>query len=227
MRFLDLRGTFSTIIRLGLAGLQLKSVGGKIRARNAADDADAPLVGSTIAASGDSITLNEDAAGSGSDYALTLSRPAAGMTQNLTFTLPADYGTAGYAMVTDGAGGLAFASSAAATNLEATDTTDLAFNSTGTVAMFQLPANAVVRLVAIVIDEAFDGTPSLSIGVTGELSRYLGSTQVDLTYAAGTVFEVDPSAAAEATAQDLVATYSAGGATEGAARMLVSYVIPS
>ncbi|MEQ6329157.1 hypothetical protein VLF92_12640 [Pseudomonas chengduensis] len=227
MRFLDLRGTFSNLFRLGLGGLQLKSTGGKIRARNADDDADAPLVGSTIAASGDSITLNEDAAGSGADYTLTLSRPAAGMTQNLTFTLPADYGTAGYAVVTDGEGGLTFASSAAATNLEATDTTDLAFDSTGTVAMFQLPANAVVRLVAIIIDEAFDGTPSLSIGVTGELSRYLGSTQVDLTYAAGTVFEVDPSAAAETTAQDLIATYSAGGATEGAARMLVSYVIPS
>lgn len=227
MRFLDLRGTFSNIIRLGLAGLQLKSVGGKIRARNATDDADAPLVGSTIAASGDSLVLNEDAAGSGADWMLTISRPDTGMTQALTFKMPANYGTAGFALTTDGAGNLSWASSAAATNLEATDTTDLAFNSTGTVVMFQLPADAVVRLVAIVIDTAFDGAPSLSIGVTGELSRYLGSTQVDLTSAAGTVFEVDPSAAAEAAAQNLIATYSAGGATQGAARMLVSYVIPS
>lgn len=227
MRFLDLLGTFSATFKLGLNGLLLKSVGGKIRARNTTDTADAPLVGSTIAASGDSLTLNEDAAGSGADYTLTLSRPAAGMTQNLTFTLPADYGTAGYAVVTDGAGGLTFASSAAATNLEATDTTDLEFDSTGTVTMFQLPANAVARKVAVVIDTAFNGTPSLSIGVVGELSRYLGSTQVDLTAAAGTVFEVDPAAAAELTAQDLIATYSAGGATQGAARMLVSYVIPS
>jgi hypothetical protein len=227
MRFLDLRGTFSNLFRLGLGGLQLKSTGGKIRARNATDDADAPLVGSTIAASGDSLVLNEDAAGSGADWMLTISRPDTGMTQALTFKMPANYGTAGFALTTDGAGNLSWASSAAATNLEATDTTDLAFNSTGTVAMFQLPANAVVRLAAVIIDAPFDGTPSLSIGVTGELSRYLGSTQVDLTAAAGTVFEVDPAAAAEVTAQDLIATYSAGGATEGAARMLVSYVIPS
>ncbi|WP_322979117.1 hypothetical protein [Pseudomonas sp. C11] len=227
MRFLDLRGTLSNLFRLGLGGLQLKSTGGKIRARNATDDADAPLVGSTIAASGDSLTLNEDAAGAGEDWTLTISRPSTGMSQALNFKMPANYGTAGFALTTDGAGNLSWASSAAATNLEATDTTDLAFNSTGTVAMFQLPADAVVRLVAIVIDTAFDGTPSLSIGVTGELSRYLGSTQVDLTAAAGTTFEVDPSAAAEATAQDLIATYSAGGATQGAARMLVSYVIPS
>lgn len=225
MRFLDLRGILGTILQLGKGGLQLKSTGGKIRARNAADSADAPLVGSSIEASGDSLTLNEDAAGAGADWKLTISRPGAGMTQDLTFTLPPNYGTAGFTLQTDGAGNLSWVSSAAAANLEATDTTDLAFDSIGTLAMFQLPANAVVRLVAVVVDEAFDGAPSLSIGVTGELSRYLGSTQVDLGQVA--VFEVDPALPAEATAQDLIATFAAGGATEGAARMLVSYVIPS
>lgn len=227
MRFLDLFGTLSNTFKLGINGLLLKSTGGKIRARNTSDSADAPLVGSTLEASGDTLTLNEDAASSGADWKLSLSRPVAGMSQDLNFVLPPDYGTAGYALVTDGAGNLTFASSSAATNLEATDTTDLAFDSTNTVAMFQLPANAVVRLVVVIIDEAFDGTPSLSIGVTGELSRYLGSTQVDLTAAATTIFEVDPGTGAEVTAQDLIATYSAGGATEGAARILVSYVIPS
>jgi len=227
MRWLDLKGILGTALQFGINGLQLKNTGGKIRARNATDDADALLVGSSIQASGDSLTLNEDATGAGADWSMTISRPDTGMTQNLTFKMPANYGTAGFALVTDGAGNLSFASSAAATNLEATDATDLDFGSTGTVAMFQLPANAVVRLAAVVVDAPFNGTPSLSIGVTGELSRYLGSTQVDLTAAAGTVFEVDPAAAAEATAQDLIATYSAGGATAGAARMLVSYVIPS
>ncbi|UZZ08960.1 hypothetical protein NDO41_16315 [Ectopseudomonas mendocina] len=227
MRFLDLRGTLSTIIRLGINGLQLKSAGGKIRARNTDDTDDVPLVGSSIQASGDSLVLNVDAAGAGADWSMTISRPDTGMTQNLTFKMPASYGTADFVLKTDGAGNLSWGASASATNLEATDTTDLEFDSTGTLAMFQLPANAVVRLVAIIVDAPFDGTPSLSIGVTGELSRYLGSTQVDLTAAAGTVFEVDPAAVAEVTAQDLIATYSAGGATEGAARMLVSYVIPS
>lgn len=227
MRWLDLKGILGTALQFGINGLQLKNTGDKIRARNAADDADVPLVGSSIQASGDSLTLNEDAAGAGDDWSMTISRPDTGMTQNLTFKMPANYGTADFVLKTDGAGNLSWGASASATNLEATDTTDLEFDSTGTVAMFQLPANAVVRLAAVVVDAPFDGTPSLSIGVTGELSRYLGSTQVDLTAAAGTVFEVDPAAAAEATAQDLIATYSAGGATEGAARMLVSYVIPS
>lgn len=227
MRWLDLKGILGTALQFGINGLQLKNTGGKIRARNADDTADVPLVGSSIEASGDSLTLNEDAAGAGDDWSMTISRPDTGMTQNLTFKMPANYGTADFVLKTDGAGNLSWAASSSATNLEATDTTDLDFDSTGTVAMFQSPANAVVRLVAVIVDAPFDGTPSLSIGVTGELSRYLGSTQVDLTAAAGTVFEVDPAAAAEATAQDLIATYSAGGATEGAARMLVSYVIPS
>lgn len=227
MRWLDLKGILGTALQFGINGLQLKNTGGKIRARNAADDADVPLVGSSIQASGDSLTLNEGAAGAGDDWTMTISRPDTGMTQNLTFKMPANYGTADFVLKTDGAGNLSWAAASSATNLEATDTTDLDFDSTSTVAMFQLPANAVVRKVAIVVDQAFDGTPSLSIGVTGELSRYLGSTQVDLTAAAGTVFEVDPATAAEATAQDLIATYSAGGATGGAARILVSYVIPS
>lgn len=227
MRFLDLRGILGTILQLGINGLQLKNTGGKVRVRNAADSADAPLVGSTIEASGDSLTLNEDAAGSGADWKMTLSRPGTGMTQDLTFNMPASYGTADFVLKTDGAGNLTWGASASATNLEATDTTDLAFDSTSTVAMFQLPADAVIRKIAVVVDTAFDGAPSLSIGVTGELSRYLGSGQVGLNSAAGTVFELDPAAEAEATAQDLIATFAAGSATAGAARLLVSYVIPS
>lgn len=226
MRFIDLRGTLSTLFRLGINGLQLKSVGGKIRARNAADDADAPLVGSTIAASGDSLVLNEDATGAGADFKITISRPGAGMSEDIELILPANKGAAGYVLATDGNGGLSWASSAAATNLEATDTTDLSFDSTSTVAMFQLPADAIVLKAQVVVDDAFNGTPSLSIGVTGQLSRYLGSSHVDLTQE-GVIFEVSPGLPAESTDQDLIATFVAGGASTGAARLLVSYVIPS
>lgn len=227
MRFLDLIGTSSTKFYLGIKGLLLKNASGKIRARNATDSADVPLVGSSIEASGDSLTLNEDAAGAGSDWKLMLSRAAAGMTQDLNFTFPANYGTNGYFMATDGAGGLTFMPSAAASNLEATDTTTLAFGSTSPLAMFTLPVNAVVVKVQIVIDTPFNGTPSVSIGVAGTTSRYMPSTAVDLTQAAGTIFEVSPGVAAEGTPQDLIATYAAGTASAGSARILVSYVIPS
>ena len=227
MRFLDLLGTLGAKFQLGINGLLLKSTGGKIRARNAADSADAPLVGSTIEASGDSLTLNEDAAGSGADWKLKLSRPATGMTQDLDFKLPANYGTANFVLQTDGAGNLSWAADASATNMQATDTTDLVFGSSSPVAMFTLPANAVVERVQVIIDESFDGAPSLSIGISGTLSKYLGSTQVDLKASAGTIFEVSPGLEANSSAENLIATYSAGGAAAGAARLLVTYVIPS
>lgn len=226
-KFSDLIGIYSTKLQLGIAGLFVKSTGGKIRARNAADDADVPLVGSSIEASGDSLTLNEDATGTGADYKLTIARPAAGMTQDLTLILPPDYGTDGFVLGTDGAGGLAWVPSAAAENLQATDTTSLAFGSSSPVAMFTLPANAVVLKVEVVIDTAFNGAPSLSIGIAGSTSKYMPSTNVDLTAAAGTVFEVSPGLAASGSTEDLIATYAANGASAGAARMLVTYAIPS
>lgn len=227
MRFIDIIGIIGTSLRLGINGLILKSTGGKIRARNAADNADVPLVGSVIAASGDDIELNEDATDIGADRKYTIRRPAAGMAGALTLVLPPDAGTNEYVLSTDGAGNLYWASSAAASNLEATDTTTIAFGSASPVAMFTLPANAVTAKLQVIIDTAFDGAPSLSVGITGTTSKYLASTSVDLTMAAGTIFEVSPGAAAVGTTEDLIATYAAGGATVGSARILVSYVIPS
>ena len=67
----------------------------------------------------------------------------------------------------------------------------------------------------------------MSIGISGTTSKYMGSTQVDLTAAAATVFEVEPGLAAVGATENLIATYSAGSASAGAARILVDYVIPS
>lgn len=227
MRFSDIIGIIGTSLRLGIGGLILKNTSGKIRARSAADDGDAPLVGSVIAASGDDIELNEDAADAGADRKYTIRRPSAGMAGALTLVLPADAGANQYVLATDGAGNTYWASSAAASNLEATDTTDIAFGSASPVAMFTRPANAVIAKLQVIIDTPFDGAPSLSVGVSGTTSKYLASTAVDLTMAAGTIFEVSPGVAASGATEDLIATYAAGGATVGAARILVSYVIPS
>lgn len=227
MRFTDILGTISSTFKLGLAGLLLKSTGGKIRARNTGDSADAPLVGSVIAASGDSLELNEDAAGAGADRKYTISRPATGMAADLTLVLPPDLGTNEFALFTDGAGNTYWAASAAATNLEATDTTDLAFGSSSPLAMYTHPANAVVSKMLVIIDTAFDGSPSLSVGISGDTSKYLDATSVDLTMPAGTIFEVTPGVDSVGTSEEIIATFAAGGATVGAARILSSYVIPS
>lgn len=226
-RILDLLGTSLTSFQLGIAGLRLKNITAKIRARNAADNADAPLVGSVIAASGDFIEINEDAAGAAADWKYTVSRPAAGMTAALTLVLPPNAGTPGFALTTDGAGNAAWSAVASGTDKQITDTTSIAFGSAASVAMFNLPIGGVIDTVKVVVDTAFNGAPTLSVGITGTLSKYLSATSVDLTAAATTVFEVTPGVPAPAAIEALLASFAAGGATAGAARVLVAYSIPS
>lgn len=231
----DLLGTTGQFFRVGLSGPRLKNESGALHVRNAADAAFADMVVATLQAAGINITgndlvLNSDGA-SGADRTMTLRRPSTGMSGNLVIVLPPGDPAPGQAMtVTSFVGGiitLDWSTVAGGVDKVITDTTSLAFGTSSPLSMFTLPANAVVKNVKIVVDTAFNGTPSVSVGVTGTTSKYMGATQVDLTAAAGTVFEVDPGLASVGTTESLIATYSAGGASAGAARILVDYVIPS
>ena len=85
----------------------------------------------------------------------------------------------------------------------------------------------MVHEVEVVIDTPFTGTPSASVGISGTVSKYMAATQLDLTAAAATSYVVNPSLAASGTAESLIITYSAGGASAGSARALVTYSVPS
>jgi hypothetical protein len=93
--------------------------------------------------------------------------------------------------------------------------------------MFTLPANAVLDRVSIIIDTAFDGAPTMSVGVSGTASKYVASTEVDLTATAETRFDIMCAKTANGSTEALIITYSAGGATAGAARVIVDYSIPA
>ena len=231
----DLLGTTGQFFRVGLSGPRLKNESGALHVRNAADAAFADMVVATLQAAGINITgndlvLNSDGA-SGADRTMTLRRPSTGMSVNLVIQLPAGDPAPGQAMtVTSFAGGvivLDWATVAGGTDKVVTDTTTLAFGATSPLALFTLPANAVVKSVKVIVDTAFNGTPTVSIGISGTTSKYMGSGQVDLTAAAGTVFEVDPGLAAVGSTEALIATYAAGSASAGSARILGDYVIPS
>ncbi len=228
-RFLDLLGTSYAKLQIGLgaSALAIKAASNKLRARNAADSADAPLVGSIIAASGDDIELNEDAAGAGADRKLTLRRPSTGMTADLVLTLPPDGGTAGFALITNGAGVTSWQAVSGGNDKVITDTTSLGFGAGATVAMYNHPTGGVMSQCQVIIDTPFNGAPSVSIGISGNVSKYVPSTLIDLTQPAGTVFDIAPGVAAAGGAESIIATYAAGGATAGAARILTSYSIPS
>ncbi len=224
-RFSDLLGTLRTRFRIGLSGVTIGSSSGALIVRNTADSADAPLTASQVNVSGNSLLLNSDADGSGADRTYTLSRPASGMSGNVVIVFPPDYGTAGQTPITDGAGNWTWASVGSTASSIKADTTTLAFGSSSPVSMFSTGASDVLFRVAVIVDTSFDGTPSLSIGVSGTASKYMAASDIDLTAAAGTEFEVHPGLPA-AGVEALIATYSAGSASVGSARILVDYATP-
>ncbi len=227
-KFLDFLGTSLSKFQIAIGGVTLKNSSGTLLVRNPADNADAAITASQLLNSGDSLILNSDAANTSTDRSITLARPAAGMSASYTFTLPPNVGTANYVLQTDGSGTTTWVANSGATNQLTTDTTSLAFGTVSPLTLFTLPANAVVEAVRVIIDTAFTGgTPSLSVGISGTTSKYLSSTQIDLTAAAQSIFEVYPGRAAVGTTEALIATYAANSASVGAARIEIDYVVPS
>lgn len=225
--FSDLWGTTKAYFKIGgTTGVRLKNSTGNLLVRNTGDSADAEVTASKVNISGDVVDLNSDAAGAGADWKFTLQRPTSGMTAAVTLTLPVDDGTAGQVLSTDGSGVLSWASAGSTSLADKLDTTSLAFGTASPVAMFTTGAADIVDYIDVVIDTAFDGTPTMSVGIAGQTSKYLSTTDVDLTAAAGTVFTVHPGLAA-AGAEALITTYAAGGATTGAARIIVHYATPA
>lgn len=223
----NLFGTLKSFFGVGMTGPALKDVSGNLVIRNASDSSDANLTAAKISASGNDIELNSDAAGSGADWLYTLRRPSSGMSAAVVLTLPVDDGTANYVLATDGNGVLSWVSAGSTDSCTKRDTTSLAFGTSSPASMFTLPANAVVDRVSIVIDTPFNGTPSMSIGISGTPSKYVASTEVDLTKDAETRFDIHCAKPANGSAEALIITYSAGGASAGAARVLVDYSVPA
>ncbi len=226
LNFLKLDGTQNSAFQLDAVtgGVKIKDVAGNLAVRNAGDTADATVTGSEFLASGDTgLVINSNATATGADWSFTLSRPATGMTSNLSWTLPSTAGTSGFVLSTDGAGNLSWVASSSG----ATDTTvqiPLAFGSAATVSVMTLPANAVIESLEMVVDTAFDGTPTASVGTTTNNSKYMGSGDMNLNVAAG--WSVNPNVAADTASEALNIYYTAGGATVGAARLLLTYSIP-
>jgi hypothetical protein len=224
--FSDLKGTTIGSFLLGLTGVRLKNDSGNLVVRNNADNANAEVTTSKLNVSGDGIVINSDAAGSANDWVLNLNRSAS-QTQNITLTLPPDDGTSGQVLQTDGDGVLSWVSAGTTADLVHVNSTTLAFGDSSPT-LFSLPANAVVHKVRVIVDTPFDGSsPSLSIGLTGNTSKYMATTQVDLKGAAEDVYETNPGKAPVGTTESLLATYVPDSSSAGSARIEVHYSNPA
>ena len=211
LNFLKLDGTQSTKFQVGAAagGVQLKNDSGNLDIRNGTDSAWAT-------ANVGEILLH------GTTYNVGL-LPSSSATATYNLTMPVSAGSAGQVLQTDGTGVLSWVNSVSG----ATDVTlsvPLAFGSAGTVSIGTLPANAVILTVQFVVDTAWDSTPSMSVGIVGNLSKYMGSGDVNLNVAAG--WEVSPNLPADTSSEALEITYAAASSTVGSGRLLVSYCVP-
>lgn len=230
--FLDLLGTVRSSLQLGIGGVRIKNNTGAIEARNAADTAYATIKAALYATYGDDFELNSGATNSGENWKYTFRRPSTGMTHAITVVYPSGDPAVGQALTVASFAldviTLQWTTIAAGNEKVVVDTTSLAFGTASPASMLTLPANAVVRSAKVIVDTPFaTGTPTLSLGISGTTSKYMASTQVDLTAAAGTAFEVDPGLASVSTTENLIATYAPGGVTAGAARIEIAYCIPS
>lgn len=224
--FMDLKGTSLTTIQIGKGGPRFKASAGALQAKDAADSAFVDWYAKELFLAGEKLVINNDAAEAAADWKYTLGRPAAGMTENLTLNLPPTKGNAGELMRTDGAGNLSFVPPVAGGML--VDTTNLVFGSGATVTLFTLPANAQVLDVEVIIDTPWDDTGIVEIGLLGTQGKYMGTGDNDLENSiAGDSWSAKKNNVPVGITEDLKAYYTAGGAeTVGAARVIVSYVIP-
>lgn len=220
----DLVATSKSFFKIGLSGVRLKNVTGNLVVRNTGDSADAEVTASKVNISGNILDINSDAAGSGADWKYTVQRPTSGMTAAVTLTLPIDDGTANQVLQTDGSGALSWASAGSTASSEKVDTTSLAFGTASPLALFTTGAADIITKIQVVVDTAFDGTPTMSVGISGTTSKYSATSDVDLNTVG--VYEINPGLVAGG-AEALIATYAAGGASAGAARILVSFATPS
>lgn len=225
--FESLFGTMMSYFKIGgTSGVRLKNSSGNLLVRNTGDSADAEVTASMVHISGNSLELNSDAAGTAADWKLTVARPSSGMTADWTLTLPTTAGSANQVLQTDGSGNTVWATAASTAACTTRDTTSLAFGSSSPISMFTLPANAVIEKVTVIVDTAFNGTaPTMSVGISGTTSKYVGSSDVDLKTAG--CYVVHNTQDANVSTEALIITYAPDSSSAGAGRILVDYSVPA
>ncbi len=212
--WLKIVGTQAGKFVLGLTGVTLKNNSGDLQVRNNADSA---YSGVTT----EDVTIFNNTAGFGNTIQTGATQAA-----NYTYTLPLTDGTPSQVLSTDGSGVLDWISAASTAACWTVDSTSFAFGSSSPVTMFTLPANAVINSVVVIVDTAFDGTPTMSVGVNGgSASKYVSTGDVNLLVADR--YEVPNQSVPVGTTEALEITYSAGGATAGAGRVLVTFAVPT
>jgi len=166
---------------------------------------------------------------SGGTYPTTISS-AASPTEAVQFTLPPDNGSPGYVLTTLAGDGVATweAPSAGSANGVLIARKAIAFGDSSPIALFSLPANAVVNQVDVLVNTAFDGTaPQITVGISGNTSKFTAASDVNLKVVGSYGVTACRRVATSGSPQALIATYTADSSAAGAGFIDVYYSIPT
>lgn len=192
----DLIGTSADAFAVGFTGFILKNSSGKLIVRNAADSEDAIIEALKL-------QLKE----SGDTSVITIQAPS--LAGDWTLTLPADAGSAGFVLSTDGSGVTTWvAPSSNGILLDKTAYTD----ASGTLAMFTPPANAkILKVVNHVLTATSGGSPTLSVGISGNVAKYMATARSNMKAVAD--YEANPNYDEDGSPDAIIGTIVASSQT--------------
>jgi hypothetical protein len=228
----DLIGTTKALFQIEIGGVKLGNSSGNLTVKNGSD-ADSDVTMAQLHVSGEVIEINSDAANSGADRKYTIQRPITGMGAAVVLTLPPDDGSPNQVLATDGNGVLTFVDAGVTSSDMHVDTTTLNWDSAAVVACMTVQIGTVVEKVRVIIDTPFNGSvaATMSVGKSGSVSKYMATTQVDLTGTAKNVYETQPGEPAVTSAPEDIqiafAAASGGTPNAGSARIEIYYTIPA
>lgn len=228
---LDLTGISGTTFQIGLKGPILKNNSGNIEATNAGGTADVSITALGINLSGTSgqIVLNSAATESGASWKTIIQNATSGQTADWTLTLPSSPGTSGQVLTTDGSGNTSWTSVSSGAAYDTNIAHVGSYTDSSPYSMFTLPANAIIKSVSVNVTTAFNGTnPAISLGIAGSTSKFLPSTDVDLTTVGQYGAIACQAVASSGSTQAIIITLNSGtGGTAGAYELLVTYTVPT
>lgn len=177
--FKEILGIIDGFLRLGYTGVRLKAGGTtSLQVKNEDDSAWADIEAANHA-------LYDDVSG----FKITLQPPS--LAADVALVLPDTDGSPGEFLSTDGTGVLGWSSPSGAANAEQLDET--VFDQTsGTLSMFTPPANSkLLRAKIIVSSTSGGGSPTLSLGISGNVTKYAATSRSNLKEVGSYEFDID------------------------------------
>ena len=150
-------------------------------------------------------------------------------TEAVQVTLPPDNGAPGDILYTDGSGVTTWAAPpGGATNIVQTVRKAIAFGDSSPITLFNLPADAVVQEVSVLVNTGYDGTaPQITVGIAGNTSKFTAAIDANLKVIGSYAVTACRRVATSGSPQALIATYVADSSAAGAGFIDITYVVPT